>query len=233
MGEAGDPLQLHVASGRLVATSATASASPARSSARPPSTPIAAREISPGSQVQSDDELDDFIREHAESAYHPCGTCQMGRASDPLSVVDPECRVIGVEGLRVADSSIFPRVTNGNLNAPVDHDRREGRRPHSRPHAAAAVQPGTLDQSALARKRPLTEDMLQKAMTTRRNLSMKAQPKASHYINGSFVDDERGATVPVIYPATGETIAMLHSATEKSSSSPSRPRARRSPPGRG
>ncbi|AZO09146.1 choline dehydrogenase [Mesorhizobium sp. M3A.F.Ca.ET.080.04.2.1] len=76
------------------------------------------KEISPGSHVQSDDELDDFIREHAESAYHPCGTCRMGRADDLTSVVDPECRVIGVQGLRVADSSIFPRVTNGNLNAP-------------------------------------------------------------------------------------------------------------------
>ena len=80
--------------------------------------PFRGREISPGSEVQSDDALDDFIRAHAESAYHPCGTCRMGRADDPSSVVDPECRVIGVEGLRVADSSIFPRVTNGNLNAP-------------------------------------------------------------------------------------------------------------------
>ena len=80
--------------------------------------PFRGKEISPGSHVQSDAELDDFIREHAESAYHPCGTCRMGRADDPRSVVDPQCRVIGVEGLRVADSSIFPRVTNGNLNAP-------------------------------------------------------------------------------------------------------------------
>ncbi|TPN70462.1 choline dehydrogenase [Mesorhizobium sp. B1-1-3] len=76
------------------------------------------QEISPGSHVQSDDDLDIFIRDHAESAYHPCGTCRMGRADEVTSVVDPECRVIGVEGLRVADSSIFPRVTNGNLNAP-------------------------------------------------------------------------------------------------------------------
>ena len=80
--------------------------------------PYRGREISPGSHVETDDQLDDFIREHAESAYHPCGTCRMGRADDPRSVVDPECRVIGVDGLRVADSSIFPRVTNGNLNAP-------------------------------------------------------------------------------------------------------------------
>lgn len=76
------------------------------------------REISPGEHVRSDAELDDFIRQHVESAYHPCGSCRMGRADDPHAVVDPECRVIGVEGLRVADSSIFPRVTNGNLNAP-------------------------------------------------------------------------------------------------------------------
>ena len=80
--------------------------------------PYRGREIQPGADVQSDDELDDFIREHAESAYHPCGTCRMGAADDPLAVVDPQGRVIGVEGLRVADSSIFPQITNGNLNAP-------------------------------------------------------------------------------------------------------------------
>jgi choline dehydrogenase len=80
--------------------------------------PYRGAEISPGADVQSDDELDGFIRDHAESAYHPCGTCRMGGADDATSVVDPECRVIGVDGLRVADSSIFPRITNGNLNAP-------------------------------------------------------------------------------------------------------------------
>lgn len=80
--------------------------------------PFRGREISPGTDVQSDDELDAFIAEHAESAYHPCGTCRIGRADDPMVVVDAECRVIGVDGLRVADSSIFPQVTNGNLNAP-------------------------------------------------------------------------------------------------------------------
>jgi len=68
--------------------------------------------------VQTDDELDDFIRGHVESAYHPCGTAKMGDPKDKMSVVDPECRVIGVEGLRLADSSIFPRIPNGNLNAP-------------------------------------------------------------------------------------------------------------------
>ncbi len=75
-------------------------------------------EIQPGAHVQSDDEIDNFIREHVESAFHPCGTCKMGAVDDPMAVVDAECRVIGVEGLRVADSSIFPRITNGNLNGP-------------------------------------------------------------------------------------------------------------------
>ncbi len=80
--------------------------------------PHVKHEIQPGVSVQSDAEIDDFIREHAESAYHPCGTARMGRSDDPGAVVDPECRVIGVDGLRVVDSSIFPQVTNGNLNAP-------------------------------------------------------------------------------------------------------------------
>ncbi len=80
--------------------------------------PFVKAELQPGAHLQSDAELDSAIREHAESAYHPCGTCKMGRAGDPEAVVDPEGRVIGVEGLRVADSSIFPRITNGNLNGP-------------------------------------------------------------------------------------------------------------------
>jgi choline dehydrogenase len=80
--------------------------------------PYRGKEILPGEKYQTDDELDDHIRRHAESAYHPCGTCKMGKADDPMAVVDPELRVIGVDGLRVADSSIFPRITNGNLNAP-------------------------------------------------------------------------------------------------------------------
>ena len=75
-------------------------------------------EIQPGDAIVSDDDIDGFIRDHAESAYHPCGTCRMGDIGDPSSVVDSECRVIGVDGLRVADSSIFPQITNGNLNGP-------------------------------------------------------------------------------------------------------------------
>ena len=80
--------------------------------------PFVRYEIQPGVDVQSDDALDAFIKDHVESAYHPCGTCKMGDANDPMAVVDPECRVIGVSGLRVADSSIFPQITNGNLNGP-------------------------------------------------------------------------------------------------------------------
>ncbi|MFV2051938.1 choline dehydrogenase [Aliiroseovarius sp. YM-037] len=80
--------------------------------------PFVRHEIQPGEVVQSDDELDDFIREEVESAYHPCGTAKMGRRDDPMAVVDSETRVIGVDGLRLADSSIFPQITNGNLNAP-------------------------------------------------------------------------------------------------------------------
>ncbi|MEL6565903.1 MAG: choline dehydrogenase [Pseudomonadota bacterium] len=80
--------------------------------------PFVKHEIQPGAAAQSDADLDDVIREHAESAYHPCGTCRMGRVDDPDAVVDPEGRVIGVEALRVVDSSVFPRITNGNLNGP-------------------------------------------------------------------------------------------------------------------
>jgi len=80
--------------------------------------PFVRHEIQPGADVQSDEALNAFIKDHVESAYHPCGTCKMGDANDPMAVVDPECRVIGVSGLRVADSSIFPQITNGNLNGP-------------------------------------------------------------------------------------------------------------------
>ena len=75
-------------------------------------------EIQPGKNKTSNYEIDQFIKEKAESAYHPCGTMKMGSKNDPMAVVDPECKVIGVENLRVVDSSIFPRITNGNTNAP-------------------------------------------------------------------------------------------------------------------
>lgn len=75
------------------------------------------REVSPGPAVQSDEEIDAWIADKAETAYHPCGSCRMG--TDSLSVVDPECRVYGIGNLRVVDSSIMPTITNGNINAPT------------------------------------------------------------------------------------------------------------------
>ncbi|WP_444921729.1 choline dehydrogenase [Microbulbifer sp. CnH-101-G] len=79
--------------------------------------PYRGREISPGPDVQSDDEIDHWLAETAETAYHPAGSCRMG--TDEMAVVDPECRVHGIENLRVVDSSIMPTLTNGNLNAPT------------------------------------------------------------------------------------------------------------------
>ncbi len=81
--------------------------------------PFRGEELSPGADVVDDAAIDAFLRRRLESAYHPCGTCRIGPANDPLSVVDPELRVIGVEGLRVADTSVIPLITTGNLNAPA------------------------------------------------------------------------------------------------------------------
>ena len=79
--------------------------------------PFRGEELSPGEQVQSDDELDAFLINAVESAYHPSCTCKMG--SDEMAVVDAECKVIGLEGLRIIDSSIMPSIVSGNLNAPT------------------------------------------------------------------------------------------------------------------
>jgi len=81
--------------------------------------PFKGKEIQPGEATRRDEQIDNFIKQNVESAYHPCGTMRMGQANDPMAVVDSECRVLGVGQLRVADSSIFPRITNGNLNAPT------------------------------------------------------------------------------------------------------------------
>jgi choline dehydrogenase len=77
------------------------------------------RELQPGAAVQTDEQIDEFVRQKVESAYHPSCSCRMGAADDPFAVVDPETRVYGLEGLRVVDSSIMPSVTTGNLNAPT------------------------------------------------------------------------------------------------------------------
>jgi choline dehydrogenase len=73
-------------------------------------------ELAPGKDVQSDDEMLDWIMQTAETTYHPVGTCKMG--SDPMAVVDERLRVHGIAGLRVADASIMPTLTSGNTNAP-------------------------------------------------------------------------------------------------------------------
>ena len=87
--------------------------------AQPAFAPFRGDELSPGADVQTDEQIDAFIRQHVESAYHPCSTCRMGDVADPLAVVDRDTRVIGVENLRVADASIMPTITTGNLNAPT------------------------------------------------------------------------------------------------------------------
>ncbi len=69
--------------------------------------------------MQTDDEIDAFVRAKVESAYHPSCSNKMGRSSDPMAVVDPEGRVYGTEALRVIDSSVMPSITTGNLNAPT------------------------------------------------------------------------------------------------------------------
>jgi choline dehydrogenase len=77
------------------------------------------REIQPGADIQSDADIDAFVRNKVESAYHPSCTCKMGAATDAMAVVDPETRVHGLQRLRVVDSSIMPSITTGNLNAPT------------------------------------------------------------------------------------------------------------------
>ena len=77
------------------------------------------REIDPGKNVQNDDEIDAWVRENVETAYHPTCTCKIGSEDDRMAVVDPECKVRGIKNLRIVDSSIFPSVPNGNTNAPT------------------------------------------------------------------------------------------------------------------
>ncbi|PID48668.1 MAG: choline dehydrogenase [Proteobacteria bacterium] len=76
-------------------------------------------EIQPGEAIESDAAIDAWVRQNVESAYHPSCSCKMGADNDPMAVLDSECRVRGVQQLRVVDSSAFPVITNGNLNAPT------------------------------------------------------------------------------------------------------------------
>lgn len=81
--------------------------------------PYRGPELAPGPEVRSDAEIDAFVRQKAESAYHPCSSCRMGPESDPMAVVDAAARVHGLESLRVVDASIMPDIVSGNLNAPT------------------------------------------------------------------------------------------------------------------
>ncbi len=105
--------------------------------------PYRGRELSPGAQCQSDAELDAFVRDHAETAFHPCGSCKMG--DDDMAVVDGQGRVHGLEGLRVIDASIMPLIITGNLNATTIMmaekiaDKIRGRQPLPRSNAAYYV----------------------------------------------------------------------------------------------
>ena len=79
--------------------------------------PFTGEEISPGANVQSDADIEAWLRETCHSSYHPSGTCRMG--DDPMAVVDSECRVHGIGNLRIADASIMPIIPSGNLNCPT------------------------------------------------------------------------------------------------------------------
>lgn len=79
--------------------------------------PYRGEELAPGAQIATDEELDAYLMEAVESAYHPCSTCKMG--ADEMAVVDGDCKVHGLEGLRIVDSSIMPDIVSGNLNAPT------------------------------------------------------------------------------------------------------------------
>ena len=78
---------------------------------------LGGKESPASAQVQSDLQIEQFIRDRADTIYHPVGTCRMGNG--PLDVVDAQLRVHGMQGLRVVDASIMPRVVSGNTNAPV------------------------------------------------------------------------------------------------------------------
>ncbi|MAL83245.1 MAG: choline dehydrogenase [Idiomarina sp.] len=77
------------------------------------------QEIQPGKDIVTDEQIDAFVRDAVESAYHPCGSCRMGAEDDDMAVIDSQMRVRGLQGLRVIDSSVFPTIPNGNLNAPT------------------------------------------------------------------------------------------------------------------
>ncbi|MCA8010191.1 GMC family oxidoreductase [Burkholderia cenocepacia] len=90
-----------------------------RVAAAEPMAPLMKREVRPGADAQTDDELLEFCREYGQTIFHPSGTAKMGVASDPLAVVDERLRVYGTRGLRVVDCSIMPTLVSGNTNVPI------------------------------------------------------------------------------------------------------------------
>ena len=90
-----------------------------RIAAQPALARYAPRELKPGVQYQSDDELWRLAGDIGTTIFHPVGTCKMGPADDRLAVVDSQLRVRGVAGLRIADASVMPTLTSGNTNAPT------------------------------------------------------------------------------------------------------------------
>lgn len=103
-------------------------------------------ELEPGADVQTDEQIRDWVRAHAETIYHPAGTCKMG--VDEMAVVDPRLRVRGVEHLRVVDASIMPTLVGGNTNAPTSMIAERGAAMILRDSAASASFSSA--QSALA-----------------------------------------------------------------------------------
>ncbi|GAB7524171.1 GMC family oxidoreductase [Paraburkholderia sp. 2C] len=90
-----------------------------RVAATQPMAALMKREVRPGADAQSDDELLHFCREYGQTIFHPSGTAKMGMANDPLAVVDERLRVYGTRGLRVVDCSIMPTLVSGNTNVPI------------------------------------------------------------------------------------------------------------------
>jgi choline dehydrogenase len=90
-----------------------------RIAAAPALSPYRPREIIPGIQFQTEEELQQAAGNVGTTIFHPVGTCRMGTADDPAAVVDQRLRVIGVEGLRVVDASVMPNITSGNTNSPT------------------------------------------------------------------------------------------------------------------
>jgi choline dehydrogenase len=117
--------------------------------------PYRGREISPGANVQTDTELDEFVRQHAETAFHPSCSCKMGE--DAMAVVDGQGRVHGLQGLRVVDASIMPQIITGNLNATTIMlaekiaDKIRGRQPLPRSTAPYYVANGAPERKSAQR----------------------------------------------------------------------------------